>query len=286
MVKKLPWSEDDPPKARCSFCYRKSWDANSIGNPCEMTQPNSEKCPGVFVPPNAVKDVEANTVQGPMELQGKFDRVISLLKNIRLPHGTCNPRSRKACTNCNSREELDAIVDSWSGARLHLSEHAPKSADASVIPETEKALRRALSRQFPTSLETGGRNALNLQQLADFLEELPAKIDDAQQNECLCGSIQAEFGCPQCSAMSALYREIEEVAHSASQMSDNCDDTARLDWLELNGFQRVDEDTCRQSMHVGLLGITFDKGRNLRDAIDAAIVLQSAQAASDKEHGK
>jgi hypothetical protein len=65
-----------------------------------------------------------------------------------------------------------------------------------------------------------------LESIRDFVAALPAKIDDAEQNECLCGSIQAEHGCPQCAAMSALYREIEKAEQDASVVLDGQPESA------------------------------------------------------------
>jgi hypothetical protein len=55
-----------------------------------------------------------------------------------------------------------------------------------------------------------------LRNIRDFVVELPDKIDAAQQNECICGSITAINGCPWCNAMESLYREIEKVEQAAS----------------------------------------------------------------------
>lgn len=43
---------------------------------------------------------------------------MQLLRNMRLPHGLCEPRERRACTACNAKEELDGLVDSYKGARI------------------------------------------------------------------------------------------------------------------------------------------------------------------------
>ncbi len=55
------------------------------------------------------------------ETRARRDEVLGLLRNMKLEHGTCQPRERKACTNCNSKERLDKIVDDWKGHRLELS---------------------------------------------------------------------------------------------------------------------------------------------------------------------
>lgn len=39
-----------------------------------------------------------------------YRRLIDLLRRSRMKHGTCNPRSRKACTACNAIDELNAIL--------------------------------------------------------------------------------------------------------------------------------------------------------------------------------
>lgn len=63
----------------------------------------------------------------------KLDRILSLLKNLQLPHGTCQPRSRQACTKCNAQDELDAMVSEFKGTTLRLSGTYVSDAPENVI---------------------------------------------------------------------------------------------------------------------------------------------------------
>ena len=65
------------------------------------------------------------------EQQIEIDHIKRLLRHERKPHGTCRPRSRRACTACNARDELDAIVAAWRGPKITpprtaLSKHTEK----------------------------------------------------------------------------------------------------------------------------------------------------------------
>jgi hypothetical protein len=40
---------DDVPRAQCSECGRKSWEAGMIGHVCYVPQPDGSTCSGVFI---------------------------------------------------------------------------------------------------------------------------------------------------------------------------------------------------------------------------------------------
>ena len=50
-----------------------------------------------------------------------FDKVMGCLRRMQLPHGLCKPRERKACTVCNAKDELDRMVEAYSGRIVKLS---------------------------------------------------------------------------------------------------------------------------------------------------------------------
>lgn len=66
----------------------------------------------------------------------KFHRVMQLLRNTKMEHGLCQPRSRKACTHCNAADEIDTMLSEYKGARIVAS--APPSA-TTQLPEFLKA---------------------------------------------------------------------------------------------------------------------------------------------------
>lgn len=53
--------------------------------------------------------------------QAKYEHVLGLLRDTKIQHGTCQPRSRKACTACNAQELLDKIMKDWKGFTMVLS---------------------------------------------------------------------------------------------------------------------------------------------------------------------
>jgi hypothetical protein len=53
--------------------------------------------------------------------QAQKERILGLLRDTKMQHGTCQPRSRKACTACNAQEELDKITKDWKGPTMVLS---------------------------------------------------------------------------------------------------------------------------------------------------------------------
>lgn len=50
----------------------------------------------------------------------KFHRVMGLLLNLQMAHGTCHPRERRACTNCNARDDLNQMIAEYNGAPVKL----------------------------------------------------------------------------------------------------------------------------------------------------------------------
>lgn len=44
-----------------------------------------------------------------------FHRVMGLLRNTQMEHGTCQPRDRRACTHCNAADDLKKIVAEYKG---------------------------------------------------------------------------------------------------------------------------------------------------------------------------
>lgn len=51
----------------------------------------------------------------------KFHEVMECLRNMQMPHGTCQPRERLACTNCNAKDRLNKMIAEYNGARIVLS---------------------------------------------------------------------------------------------------------------------------------------------------------------------
>lgn len=60
-------------------------------------------------------DLVNKTAMARDDWQAKYEHVLGLLRDTKMRHGTCQPRSRKACTACNAQEELDKIVKDWKG---------------------------------------------------------------------------------------------------------------------------------------------------------------------------
>jgi len=54
-----------------------------------------------------------------MDEKAKYEHVMGLLRDTKMQHGTCQPRSRKACTACNAQEELDRLISEWKGFTLY-----------------------------------------------------------------------------------------------------------------------------------------------------------------------
>lgn len=47
-----------------------------------------------------------------------YHRVMQLLRNAKLPHGQCQPRSRRACAHCNAVDDLAKLEAEYKGARI------------------------------------------------------------------------------------------------------------------------------------------------------------------------
>lgn len=47
---------------------------------------------------------------------GSYHRIMRLLLDMRMPHGTCQPRGRRACTACNAAEALDEALAGYKGS--------------------------------------------------------------------------------------------------------------------------------------------------------------------------
>lgn len=77
--------------------------------------PICDRCCGSGIEPAAVTRYEA-----------LYNRVMSLLRNTKMPHGLCEPRERKACTHCNAEEELDKMLSEYKGARIVQSAAPPQ----------------------------------------------------------------------------------------------------------------------------------------------------------------
>lgn len=56
-----------------------------------------------------------------VEDAAKFHEVMECLRNMQMPHGTCQPRERLACTNCNAKDRLDKMIAEYKGAPIVLS---------------------------------------------------------------------------------------------------------------------------------------------------------------------
>ena len=52
------------------------------------------------------------------DYQQKYEQVMDLLRQSRMPHGRCQPRSRKACTACNAQDRLDRLIAEWKGPTI------------------------------------------------------------------------------------------------------------------------------------------------------------------------
>lgn len=51
----------------------------------------------------------------------KYEHVMGLLRDSKMKHGLCQPRSRKACTACNAKDEIEKMVAEWPGFTMVLS---------------------------------------------------------------------------------------------------------------------------------------------------------------------
>lgn len=51
----------------------------------------------------------------------KYHEVMRCLRDMQMPHGTCQPRERRACTSCNARDDLNKMIAGYAGASVVLS---------------------------------------------------------------------------------------------------------------------------------------------------------------------
>lgn len=47
-----------------------------------------------------------------------YHRAMQCLSDMKMEHGLCQPRSRKACTNCNAADILEAMQSAYKGPRI------------------------------------------------------------------------------------------------------------------------------------------------------------------------
>jgi hypothetical protein len=50
----------------------------------------------------------------------KYHKVMKCLLAMKRPHGICQPRERRACTACNAKDELDALLEHYKGQQVRL----------------------------------------------------------------------------------------------------------------------------------------------------------------------
>lgn len=62
----------------------------------------------------------------------KYHRVMQLLRDMRMEHGLCKPRERKACTACNAKDALNKMIDEYTGAPVTLC--APNAIELTGDP--------------------------------------------------------------------------------------------------------------------------------------------------------
>ncbi len=48
----------------------------------------------------------------------RFDRVMNLLACLKMEHGLCDPRERRACTNCNAIDDLNTMLAEYKGPHV------------------------------------------------------------------------------------------------------------------------------------------------------------------------
>jgi|GEM_PF-3905700 len=66
----------------------------------------------------AQRDLLARSADGG---QGAYHDVMECLRDMQLSHGTCEPRSRRACTHCNAIERLQELVAQYRGRPVQLA---------------------------------------------------------------------------------------------------------------------------------------------------------------------
>ncbi len=50
-----------------------------------------------------------------------YHRVMGLMRSLQMEHGLCQPRARRACTQCNARDDLEQMLREYKGQRLTIS---------------------------------------------------------------------------------------------------------------------------------------------------------------------
>lgn len=51
----------------------------------------------------------------------QFHKVMECMRKMKMQHGTCEPRERRACSHCNGADDLQKIIASYKGARVVLA---------------------------------------------------------------------------------------------------------------------------------------------------------------------
>lgn len=107
---------------------------------------------------DAAREAGAATAGGK---SSDYDDVMECLRDMQMPHGTCEPRWRRACTHCNAKERLQLLVDGWRGRPVRLAQQAAAIAPSlepgerfDPAPESDSAIRiigllRQLEKTWP-----------------------------------------------------------------------------------------------------------------------------------------
>lgn len=83
--------------------------ANAGGGDWNKESPDWQKAAAQY------RDDFHNTIRHLPESEESFHQIMRLLKDAKLPHGRCQPRSDKACTHCNAQDELDTRLTAYKG---------------------------------------------------------------------------------------------------------------------------------------------------------------------------
>ncbi len=118
---------------------------------------------------------------------------------------------------------------------------------------------------------------------ADFARDLERELAAAKKERdeahifipcfsCLgTGEGKHDRACSTCGGRKVVKKRAGELQQAlTAALRELAEERKRLDWLEPY-FLRVDEDTCRASIHMGTLAVTFSHGHNLRAALDSAL---------------
>lgn len=60
----------------------------------------------------------------------RYHKAMHCLLNMQMQHGLCEPRSRKACTHCNAKDRLDAMIAEYRGPMVVLNATAAATTPA------------------------------------------------------------------------------------------------------------------------------------------------------------